>query len=335
MRFILNKLKLSRQAMLFDSYLYVAKGFLSILTGYLLFHNHSIIGKDMISLLFAMMLTLEPVNILGIKTGFDQIKASILGGLVTAALVSLFGINMITIPLGVALTMYFSLKLNWRFVSPVAIFTAIYMTQYIQLDASGDPSMLITFRLRMLALGGGIGIAIIYNYIFSLMFHNSMLRKRLIYIVESLNTHMDTYLANEQSGDLKGLKTEITGLFSDIDMVIGHVADIKRFRVKDIPYERYGCALSELRDYTHYFLDVIMFRLKHSKGAADLEVLKSFKDLLTEIQILLESKGVLVEGLKKQYTYNLALDIEDESYLDAMHKAALGAAKCFIETKTK
>ena len=319
--------------MLFDSYLYVLKGFLSILTGYVLFHNHAIIGKDMISLLFAMMLTLEPVNILGIKTGFDQIKASILGGLVTAALVSIFGINMITIPMGVALTMYFSLKLNWRFVSPVAIFTAIYMTQYIQLDASGDPSMLITFRLRMLALGGGIGIAIVYNYIFSLMFHNSMLRKRLIYIVESLNLHMDTYLANEQEGDLKTLKSNITGLFSDIDMVIGHVTDIKRFKVKDIPYERYGCALSELRDYTHYFLDVIMFRMKHTKGVADLEILMSFKQLLSEIQVLLESKGTRMEGLIKQYSYNFALDIEYESYLDAMHKAALGAAKCFIDIK--
>ena len=333
MNYILSKIKLSRQAMLFDSYLYVLKGFLSILTGYILFHNHEIIGKDMISLLFAMMLTLEPVNILGIKTGLDQIKATLLGGIVTAVLVSIFGINVITIPLGVALTMYFSLKFNWRFVSPVAIFTAIYMTQYIQLDAMGEPSMWITFRLRILALGGGIAIAILYNYLFSLAFHNSMLKKRLVYIVESLNTHLATYITEEKDGDLVALKTNITSLFSDIDLVISHLLDIKKMKNEGPVYEQYRCALSELRDFTHYFLDVIMFRMKHEKGEADLAVLEELRLLLREMQNTLESKSGDRTGLSKRHESMQFMDIKEESYLSALYNAGMGAAKCFLASK--
>ena len=330
MKFIIDKIKLGRQATLFDSYLYVLKGFLSIFTGYILFHEHTILGKDMISLLFGMMLALEPVTIIGIKSGLDQIKATVLGGIVTAVLVSLFGINAITVPLGVALTMYISLKFNWRFVSPVAIFTAIYMTQYIQLDAMGEPSMWITFRLRVLALGAGIAIAILYNYLFSLAFYNSMLRKRLVYIVESLETHLDTYLNEEASGDLKVLKVNITSLFSDIDLVINHLINIRKVNRKGSSYEQYGTALSELRDFTHYFLDVIMYRMKHESGVADLQMLSEFRLLLLEVQKVIENKNSDRSSLRLKYEENLSLNIEEDSYLSAMHRSSEAAAKCFL-----
>lgn len=330
MRFLFDKIKLSRQAMLFDSYLYVLKGFLSVFTAYILFHNHPIMGKDMISLLFGMMLTLEPVNIIGIKAGFDQIKFSILGGVVTAALVALFGVNVITIPLGVAATMYFALKHNWRFVSPVAIFTAIYMTQYIQLDALGNPSMWITLRLRLLALGSGIGVAILYNYLFSLIFHNRMLRKRVIYIVESLDQNLDTYLREEKSGDLVALKSNITSLFGDIDQITSYVTEIKRVKKNDGSYERYKCMLSELRDFTHYFLDVIMYRMRHDVGMADLEMLKAFRNLLKTLQKTLENNCDNCEELKAQYEAVMALNITENSYLETMHSTVTSAAKCYL-----
>ncbi len=330
MKLLLNKIKLGRQATLFDSYLYVLKGFLSIFTGYILFHEHTIMGKDMISLLFGMMLTLEPVNIIGIKSGLDQIKATILAGIVTALLVSLLGINAVTIPLAVALTMYISLKFNWRFVSPVAIFTAIYMTQYIQLDAMGEPSMWITLRLRVLALGTGIAIAIFYNYLFSLAFYKSMLRKRLVYIVESLEMHLDTYLKEEATGDLKVLKGNITSLFSDIDLVISHLLDIGKMSRKGSFYADYGTALSELRDFTHYFLDVIMYRMKHESGVADLQVLERFRMLLIELQKVIEIKNSDKLSLRNRYEENLSLNIEADSYLSAMHLSSLAAAKCFL-----
>ena len=328
---LIDKIKLGRQATLFDSYLYVVKGFLSIFTGYVLFHNHSVLGNDMISLLFGMMLTLEPVNTVGIKSGFNQIRATVLGGIVTAVLVSLFGLNALTVPLGVALTMYISLKFNWRFVSPVAIFTAIYMTQYIQLDAMGAPSMWITLRLRILALGTGVAIAIFYNYLFSLVFYKGMIRKRIVYIIESLETHLNTYLLEEATGDLASLKADITRLFSDIDLVISHLLDIKKVNRRGSQNENYGKALWELRDFTHYFLDVIMYRMKHKCGVVDLQMLVQFRNLLIEIQKVIENKNSDRSSLKRRYEENLSLNIELDSYLSAMHQSSLAAAKCFLK----
>ena len=330
MKNFLDKIKLGRQATLFDSYLYVLKGFLSILTGYILFHNHSIIGKDMISLLFGMMLTLEPINIIGIKSGLDQIKASILGGVVTAILVSLFGVNALTIPLGVAATMYISLKFNWRFVSPVAIFTAIYMTQYIQLDAMGMPSMLITLRLRLLALGSGIAIAIFYNYLFSKFFYSNMLRKRLVYIVESLRTYLNSYISHEDDGEMTSLKKDITGLFGDIDLVISQIGDFNKIDTEKIPYDHYRCALQELRDFTHYTLDVIMYRMRHDKGVADLTILEMLVALLSEIQTVVETKKSDTTKLKVKIQSVESLDLTDEGYLSELRLTCVNAAKCFL-----
>lgn len=156
--------------MLFDSPLYMLKAFLSVMTGYLLFSQHTIIGKDMISVLFGMMLSLEPVNISGIKSGLAQFEATILGGLVTAAIITLAGVNLITVPLAVMMTLYISILLDWRNISPVAFFTSIYMTQYIQFTAGGDPSMLLTLRLRLMALGAGVFVAIAFNFYFHYFF---------------------------------------------------------------------------------------------------------------------------------------------------------------------
>ncbi|GKT19327.1 hypothetical protein ADUPG1_004314, partial [Aduncisulcus paluster] len=96
----------------------------------------------MISVLFGLILTLEPVNVTGLRRGWEQFFAT----LIAAA--------------SVALTLYVCLKVNWRQISPVALFTAIYMTQYIQLDAAGNPSVLLTFRLRVIALGFGVFTAV-------------------------------------------------------------------------------------------------------------------------------------------------------------------------------
>ena len=328
---ILGKFKLSRQAMLFDSYLYVLKGFLSILTGTILFHSHPIIGKDMISMLFGMMMTLEPSNIMGIKSGLSQIKASILGGVVSAFFVMAFGVSPLTISLAVALTMYVSLKFNWRFVSPVAIFTAIYMTQYIQLDALGDPSMLLTFRLRLMALGAGIAVAVLFNFIFSKFFHNRMLRKRIVYVVESLSDALEVYIREEKDGDLIGLKSNITGLFADIDLVISHLTDFSKMKssgdANGLSFEKYGRALSELRDFTHYLLDVIMFRMKHDKGAADLEILASFRKVLLEIRNVILSEGDSTIKLSECIREVESFEIREESYLSAMHLTVVEAGK--------
>ena len=158
-----------------------------------------------------------------------------------------------------------------------------------------------------------------------------MIRKRIVYIIESLETHLNTYLLEEASGNLTVLKEDITRLFSDIDLVISHLLDLKKDDLSGSPNENYGKALSELRDFTHYFLDVIMYRMKHTCGVVDLQRLRQFRTLLIEVQKVIENKNSDRSSLKQSYEENLSLDIELDSYLSAMHLSSLAAAQCFLK----
>lgn len=258
---MLKRLKLSKEALLFDSPLYLLKSFLAVMVGYVLFSHHEIIGRDMISLLFGMMLTLEPVSVSGLKSGIAQFQATILGGVVTAIIVGIAGVNMITVPLAVMLTLYISLLLDWKNISPVAFFTSIYMTQYIQLTASGDPSMILTLRLRLLALGSGVLVAIVMNYIFGVMFYKSMVHKRSQYLIEKIAFNFTSYSKALKEKDfiiLKEIRASVTLLFGDVDLVYTHVRDLNTEKRTSTRLKEYMNILSELRLLNHYTLDMII-----------------------------------------------------------------------------
>lgn len=276
---IKKRIFLSREAMLFDSPLYILKGFLSIMTAYFLFQDHYIIGKDMISVFFGMMMTLEPVNVSGLKSGFGQVQATILGGVVTAVIIYFFGVNWLTIPLAVTCTMYISLVLNWRIVSPVAIFTAIYMTQYIQTNAMGNPSVLLTLRLRMIALAAGIIVALFYNYVFSQFFYKKMLNKRIVFLIESflkVLSHYDEPIIEQ--------KKMTASFISEVDAMQGVFSDFKKEKGKAVKSHR---LLWYVRDLSHYWMDHLMDLEANEVERIDTNVLVT---LMTRVRDHLENK---------------------------------------------
>lgn len=187
---MISSLKLNKEARLLDGKLYVLKTFLAISTAYILGINIPIVNRDMISVLFGLILTLEQVNITGIKNGVNQIKATATGAVVTAIIIYIFGINFITIGLSVAITLYICLLINWKTISTVALFTAIYMTQNFQLGIDGYPSIFKTMEVRLLSLSFGIVMAILFNYLFSTFQYRFMTNKRVAYIVKRILTDM-------------------------------------------------------------------------------------------------------------------------------------------------
>lgn len=187
----LSKLGLKKEAILLDSKWYILKTFLAISTAFVLMSQVELVHRDMISVLFGLVLTLEPVNRMGIKNGWDQIFASLIGAITTSIIILIFGVNPLSIGASVASTLYICLLLNWKSVSPVALFTAIYMTQYLQLGPDGNPSVWITFQLRFAALGSGVLIAVIYNYLFSLIQYKKISHKRSIYLFKQLLRNLE------------------------------------------------------------------------------------------------------------------------------------------------
>lgn len=149
---------LKREAILLDSRLFILKAMVAIALGAILGHFFSITRLDMVSVLLGVMYNLEAINVSGLRGGINQLLASALGALTTGFLVYLTGyqVNFLVIALGIGFTLYIALKIDYRMVSPVAIFTSVYMTQLLQKDVLGNPSILLTFQVRIIALGLGI-----------------------------------------------------------------------------------------------------------------------------------------------------------------------------------
>lgn len=220
-------LRLKREAVLLDSWLYIAKSMAAVAAGYLIGRALPLTRLDMISVLVGVMYNLEPVNLHGIKGGISQLMASAIGAAATGLAVQLFGLNMLTVSMSMGLVLYVSLKINWRMVSPVAIFTSVYMTQYIQNDPQGMPSLLYTFRLRIAALGLGILVAIIFNWLFSVLYYRRLPEKRLelvkVNTLEGLE-HTREILSGEKSFSRDEFTRLYSGIFTNIDMVSGNMA---------------------------------------------------------------------------------------------------------------
>ncbi len=220
-------LGLKREAVLLDSWLFIVKSMAAVAAGYIIGRALPLTRLDMISVLVGVMYNLEPVNLHGIKGGLSQLLASALGAAATGLAVQLFGLNVVTVSISMGLVLYVSLKINWRMVSPVAIFTCVYMTQYMQSDPQGVPSILYTFRLRIAALGLGILVALIFNWLFSVLYYRKLPEKRLELVKENTMEGLDharEILSGEKSFSRAEFTRLYSGIFTNIEMVAGNMA---------------------------------------------------------------------------------------------------------------
>jgi hypothetical protein len=231
MKKIFGIISFKDEARLLDSRIYIIKAALTVLAAYSAAALNPVLKLDTISVLFGAMMTLEPVTLTGIKSGWNQLSASLIGGTSTAVIMLVFGINAVTVALAVAFTLYICLKINWREVSPVAIFTAIYMTQYIQRNGLGEPSILLTLRLRLLALGFGILTSAVFNFLFAVLSYKSLAIKRIYFLMASVISNMESIevaIAENVTEDLSGIRASIPSLFNTIDWVFYMFEDMKR-----------------------------------------------------------------------------------------------------------
>jgi DNA-binding phage protein len=230
---------LKREAILLDSWLYIAKAMCAISVGFILGRTFAITRLDMISVLLGVMYNLEPINVLGLKGGINQLLASTLGALITGFLVYIMGyqVTFLTVALGIGLTLYVALKIDYRMVSPVAIFTSIYMTQLIQTNNLGLPSVLYTFRLRIVALGLGVLIALVFNFLFSLFYYQKIGRKRVEFVkLQAVNAIKHTIHGLKDHALSSNSEFILASVFNDVDMVKANLETM--MKENSIPFNR-------------------------------------------------------------------------------------------------
>lgn len=251
-------LGLKREAVLLDSWLYIAKSMAAVAAGYLIGRALPLTRLDMITVLVGVMYNLEPVNLHGIKGGLSQLLASALGAAATGIVVQLFGLNVVTVSISMGLVLYVSLKINWRTVSSVAIFTSVYMTQFIQNDPQGLPSLLYTFRLRIAALGLGILVALAFNWLFSVLYYRRLPEKRLelvkVNTVEGID-HARDIISGDELFSRDGFTRLFSGIFTNIEMVAGNMAAMLGEGRRSEEIRRYMDILWKLKEVNHLTYD--------------------------------------------------------------------------------
>jgi hypothetical protein len=278
MKKIISWIRWGREAYLFDSTTYVVKSFVAIFVAYVIARSNPLLQKDIISVLFGVMLTLEPVSITGIRVGRDQVIATVIAAAATALIIFFGGNTALTVALGVAFTLYVSIKISWRFVSPVAYFTAIYMTQYVQQTAAGQPSMLLTFQLRMAALLCGVLIAILFNMVFSQFGYRHMLKKRVLFILEEQKRILETSAESLEAG-----MQQMPAHFADIEWVYAQIFDREKEYEKLPGWLQPGkaelleakTAMKEAKEIAHLIYDIGLVQEAETLSAVGIEQVKA------------------------------------------------------------
>ncbi|WP_461207694.1 FUSC family protein [Clostridium sp. DL1XJH146] len=319
--------KLKKEAVLLDSKYFIIKSFLAVLFAYLISKNNPILSLDMISVLFGLMLTLEPVSLTGIRRGFEQVYATILGAFSTAIIIFIGGNNFITVALAIAFTLYVCLKINWREVSPVAIFTSIYMTQLVQTNLAGEPSIFLTMRLRLVALGAGVLVAIVFNFLFSFFTYREMIYKRVIYIISKIEYNLRISIkAIEEKNTMKSSEIMYTlpATFNDIDWTIAFFSDLTKeykFINKLMPMSQKEIfdlneIILNLRTITHMNYDVL-YMFSNYKAVIEMEestILNCTKMIGQQVEIINSLQNKIIDRSNKKEDNNKTYTVSDFMY---------------------
>lgn len=317
---------LRKEAILLDSRLYIIKSMLAIGTGFIFGRMFDVTRLDMISVLLGVMYNLEATNTSTVKSGLNQLIASFLGAVTTGTLVFFFGVNVFTVMLGMGLTLFMALKIDYRAVHPVAIFTSIYMTQYIQMDALGNPSIFLTIRLRILALSLGVLIAIIFNYGFSFFYYKKISQKRLAYLtlkIQEALTLTHDYLLKEDHTGIPFYDDLYSMVFADIEIIRQNIGILKKEPLapfKSLKKDHMSVAEENVRSLkviTHMAYDSCYTKEQFGLTFSEKEILP-FQEFITNFQNLdflaekmhnpnsnqTHSTDFKIEDLGRQRVYN-------------------------------
>lgn len=314
---ILKALWLNKEARLFDTKEFLLKTFVAVLLGSFVGRTVPYVSKDMISVLFGMMLTLDPVNLTGLRNGFKQVEATVIGAVITGLILwsvgfgtivnGVFGYSIWAVALAVTATLYVSLLIDWRNFSVVAVFTSIYMTQYVQFDAVGNPSEIETFKLRIAALLTGVVIAFLVNLLFSVFGYRHMLEKRIYHLLDDLSGKMEQIKTMIESGnyeETQNLMASFPSLFNNTDWINGTIVDfrndpiVKRGRVKKVKLEKIQKMASMIREMTHVNYDICYRLSKGSHEYKEPEFYQAYNRTLTKMSILMENLDAIIKNQK-------------------------------------
>jgi len=160
------------------------------------------------------------------------------------------------------------------------------MTQLLQKDALGHPSVILTFEVRILALGLGIAIALICNFLFSILYYRKLGKRRLEFVkiqgVIGLKKTKEVLLSNEPAA--MSYQPVLAGVFNDIEMVKANLETM--MKESQIPFN--AKEKQNLKVYYQMIIEVktmihLAYDMLYLKGTTNQDIDPSSLNQLDEV----------------------------------------------------
>lgn len=318
---MLTKLRLPQEAILMDSWLYILKSMPALMVAYYIGKLIPLQYLDSISLLLGVMYSLEAVNRSGFKSAKDQMLSSALGGLSTGLLIIAvnYQVNALTLALGMGMTIYISLLVNYRMVSPSAIFTSIYMTQLLRMNSLGQADVFLTLAVRLFSLGLGILIAMTFNVVYSKFFYRKLSDKRIEFVKrEVLKALKASRLVYNQKVSIQGQSSCLAQAFNDIEMVKADLESIlfeKEKKLKDekrILLKHQIQRLVAFKNILHLIYDGL-YRWEMGEARASHDHMVVFDRVIDELSKIDYSKQIIPNPLEIEVPKTLVSDLSRDA----------------------
>ncbi len=173
---------------------------------------------DLLSPAFVAVLCIQPTVYTGIRRGLQEFFVSLLGAIFSLIFVLPYGINLITVPLTVAFTIYVAIKLHLDDSISIAIFTVLYITLF-----PGE-SVIKTTEIRFFSIVIGILSASFVNYLVSFVRYKYLFYTRLLRASEIIYIRFNQLVDSIYDKDVETLNS----LLPEIDQIYKQLSNLKK-----------------------------------------------------------------------------------------------------------
>ncbi len=234
--------------------------------------------RDQISATFVALVCTSPTVYTGIRRGIEQLTASVLGGLVTIALLLLFPRHPLVLGLAMAITVRAAFVVGYWRTYLVAGFTVIYM-YILPFD-----SPTVAFEQRIFSVGVGIASATVINFGISAFSYRSLFVRRLSLVREALAKACDQIAATAgnpgQTMNAPGLLDPVFGMLTTLEPELGDFVREGQLRGKADPRRVYQLQARALSRTLHYVKELALYLEAHPDGVELVPALHAVRDVL-------------------------------------------------------
>jgi len=300
-------LKKNNSIILYNTKLYLLKMFLVVGTAFMIWNTRIIYEQGLIVILFSAIMMGKSVYGIRYKAFLKELICAVISGIITAGIIELFGVDIISCAVSLTIAILVNIKVNWREKLYGGLLVNIYIIGNSISLINSPIKPLTSYMYGIIGLIIGGLIAILFNSLFSTTFFNKLVNNSFKFFIGELISiikSMMNGLEYEQYHIFHMNTKKFHRVFKDIEWIYSHYEENwneDKYRQYSDAYER-----KKLNNCVH----IIMFIREIGVGLFNINtcLMKVEKDKLEE-----DIKNSIVRKLKEQRAF---LELLEESLTD-------------------